>query len=835
MTTTYRSAPYAVTDVLETSAWHVVQPEATTNLITNPSPQVNINGTTFNGSTFQSTEQQRRGRYSARVVPSSNNCRLEEYVTVSVGQTYTYSKDIYSTDAGRFFEIRIVSGATSYVKRFRSTGRWQRVDVSGVATQANLTLVVATVNHAKVFFLDGAQLEAKAYATTYCDGNQIGFRADDYQWSGVPYSSISTRSALSSHGGRMFSFAEVGAFVKAVVGLAFLSTIPITTPLTTGGAVVNAINPDVTSFSLTVQYPTATSEITRASSMSRMRQLLRPNPLGTGRVQPTMLMYEPQDDCGEQIGDQLWIPCYWEGDPIEQGAWPNSETVYNFTMYMPMLLGLDRAADVASQSALASTNDLGLMQRRRDTFAWQRLNSSNNGTAPYVYAIEPRRGGGIYVGADTGRYFGGSLTTKGIVQFDGTTWSNVGPNAANGPIRAIATDARGSIYVGGQHTNLSGTSPNIARWDGSWLAVSTGTNGSVNAIAIAPDGRVFIGGVFTLAGGVAVNNVAVYNPVTNTFAAMTTGVNNAVYSIAISPRGFVYVGGDFTSAGGVANTQGVAVWNLATNTWQSVGNVAPITVLTVQKLLYGPDNRVYMGGQFTSVNGVAVDGLAMWNGSQWLPVGPVAGTSNVIAALEFDKDGLLYVGGVSTIGGSLYPNANILRWNGTQFLPADIGFTGVTAPPIQTIRSTAEGLYVGWGSQTTAVGGLFTSNTTITNTSTMTINPIIKIVGSTTNPAIVTEIINYTTGTRIFFNGSASLMPGETLTINTQTGRVSVVSSLFGSQFSRVLNGSDLPLFELAVGTNIIGALANRSDVTITLEYQEAMSGLDDTIWRIGR
>lgn len=838
----FHVAPLPASDVLKVSPWHVIQPEATTNLISNPSPQVALSGTTSNGVSTRVTTQARRGRYSQLVAPSSVLCRQEESRTgLTIGQVYTFSRDLYG-EAGFQFELRIVSGSTTYTKSIIATGRWQRVWVSGVATQTSIVCTTAVVNHTKPFYIDGAQLEAKAYPTTYCDGNQVGFRSDDYAWSGIPYSSTSTRSALSSHGGRMLAFADLGAVVKAVAGLAFLTTTPITTPLTTGGAVVNAVNPDTTSFSLTVQYPEVKSEIERGQAMATMRQLLRPSPLGTGRVQPTMLMYEPQDDCGDQIGDRLWIPCYWEGDPIEQGAWPNSESVYNFTLYMPMMLGLNRVASLDSQATIASTNDLGLTQRRRDSNAWIRLNSSNDGTAPYVYAIEPRRNGGIFVGADTGRYFGGSLTVRGIVQFDGSTWSNVGPNMANGPIRAIATDAGGTIYVGGQHTNLAPLSPNIARWDGtSWNTLSSGTNGSVNAIAIAGDGRVFIGGSFTTSGGVSTPGVAVYNPQTNTFAALGspgTGVTGgAVYSLAISPRGFLYVGGDFTAAGGVANTNGIAVWNILTSSWQSIGNVAPMTVLTVQKLLFGPDNRLYMGGQFTSVNGVTVNGLAMWNGAQWLPVGPVTGTSNVVAALDFDRDGLLYIGGLLS-NNTLYPNQNLVRWNGSQFLPADMTW-GSGSPAIQTVRSTAEGMYVGWGSQTTAVSGLFTSANTITNTSTMTISPVIRIVGSATSYTTITEIVNYTTGTRIFFNqgtfGSSNLLPNETLTITTTQGQVSVVSSVFGVQYNRVLNGSDLPLFKLATGANILGTLASRSDITITFEYQEAMASLDDTIWRIGR
>jgi hypothetical protein len=254
----------------------------------------------------------------------------------------------------------------------------------------------------------------------------------------------------------------------------------------------------------------------------------------------------------------------------------------------------------------------------------------------------------------------------------------------------------------------------------------------------------------------------------------------------------------------------------------------------VQSLVFGPDNRVYMGGIFTSVNGVAANSLAVWNGSQWSALTPSLAASSV-TSLAFDQDGLLYVGGILFDIPSGTSFQNILKWNGNTFLPSDIVYSAVV--PIQTIRSTADGLYVGWGNaslaQSNTTSAYHMSATVITNTSTITNSPIIKLTGSTVAPVSIYGLVNHTTGKWIYFVGVLQI--NEVITINTMQGQVNVTSNVFGSRLQTVLNGSDVPLWALIPGQNIIGFLANRSDATITIEYQEAFGSLDDSVWKAGR
>src|SRR5687768_1054745 len=76
----------------------VVIPEATTNLVTNPSVETATTGwTAVGGSIARSTTQQRRGVYSLAVTPTSGTTDGVYFGTVSLtsGTTYTASVDVY--------------------------------------------------------------------------------------------------------------------------------------------------------------------------------------------------------------------------------------------------------------------------------------------------------------------------------------------------------------------------------------------------------------------------------------------------------------------------------------------------------------------------------------------------------------------------------------------------------------------------------------------------------------------------------------------------------------------------------------------------------------------
>ena len=87
---------------------------------------------------------------------------------------------------------------------------------------------------------------------------------------------------------------------------------------------------------------------------------------------------------------------------------------------------------------------------------------------------------------------------------DGTFDSGFNPGAgANGEVLVTAIDSTGKVLIGGDFTQVDGTSrPRIARLnaDGTLdttFTPGTGANGAVRAIHIDGGGNIFIGGDFT--------------------------------------------------------------------------------------------------------------------------------------------------------------------------------------------------------------------------------------------------------------------------------------------------------------------------------------------------
>ncbi|KPV47498.1 hypothetical protein SE17_42340, partial [Kouleothrix aurantiaca] len=123
-----------------------------------------------------------------------------------------------------------------------------------------------------------------------------------------------------------------------------------------------------------------------------------------------------------------------------------------------------------------------------------------------------------------------------------------------------------------------------------------------------------------------------------------TGVaGGIVRCLAFGLDNKLYIGGTFTSVNGVANTAKIAVYDLATGTVAALGTgAAGGDVLTLTR---APNGDILAGGDFTSMGGVANTlRLARWNGSAWAAL--ATGANNTIYALHYTADGVLYVGGV---------------------------------------------------------------------------------------------------------------------------------------------------------------------------------------------
>jgi len=266
-----------------TGLWSVVVPEATTNLITNPSIELaTTSWVAAAGATLArvgaATVQPRRGTWSLSLAPTASTYD-GAYIAVALtaGTTYTFSVDVYGVNA---IPYRITfadssGNALGTPTTFTGSAAWgrQTVTYAAVAT-ATHRLYVTKNNHASTgaFYLDGAQCEAKAYATTYCDGDQPGC-----SWTGVAHASSSTRTATSRYGGRLRNLDDYYFYVTGTSGISappvvnYSSDYPVA-----DGAMHEHTKVRGQTFTLTGEL-IGTSLATLHSRRSALWSLLRPN------------------------------------------------------------------------------------------------------------------------------------------------------------------------------------------------------------------------------------------------------------------------------------------------------------------------------------------------------------------------------------------------------------------------------------------------------------------------------------------------------------------------------------------------------------------------------
>lgn len=188
----------------------------------------------------------------------------------------------------------------------------------------------------------------------------------------------------------------------------------------------------------------------------------------------------------------------------------------------------------------------------------------------------------------------------------------------NGRVSAIALDpANRVVYIGGSFTSVKDRSVSkprnrLAAIDadtGALLDWAPGANNEVLALALA-NGTVFIGGNFTSVTGTsgtaaARSRLAAIDAATGTVTDWNPGANKTVNALSASPTR-LYVGGAFTTVSGQSRSR-LAAFSSGTNpaapdldpSWAPAANA---TVSAVTYALAAAE-RVYVGGQFTAVNG----------------------------------------------------------------------------------------------------------------------------------------------------------------------------------------------------------------------------------------
>jgi len=291
----------------------------------------------------------------------------------------------------------------------------------------------------------------------------------------------------------------------------------------------------------------------------------------------------------------------------------------------------------------------------------------------------------------------------GIAKWNGHEWSEVGGGLsrdgewAPGLGLRVWDDGRGpALYVGGGFDH-AGEVPanNIARWDGEqWEALGDGVDGGVSELCAFDDGRgmaLYVGGSFTSAGGQPARRIARWSG--SDWEPLGGGLNGGwlrlgamtVFDDGGGPQ--LYVGGDFTSADGIPAMY-LARWN--GQEWSALEGVNLSRTMRhyepmLEELLVFDDGSgpaLFMAGNFHQV-GVG-ECFLKWDGrTVTAPQGLVLDYIDYPETMFIDDDAsgpaLWLAGGVFSIGERIN-RTTIARWDGeTWFKPDSYPSTWVAA------------------------------------------------------------------------------------------------------------------------------------------------------------
>jgi len=348
-------------------------------------------------------------------------------------------------------------------------------------------------------------------------------------------------------------------------------------------------------------------------------------------------------------------------------------------------------------SGVVGTNRIAAWSLIDDT--WSALGAGVNGNDVYALAAEDDTlyAGGVFTDAS------GVANTANIATWSAVddTWTPLA-NGTSNTVAAIHTPARSAgddtVFIGGAFTGTL-TAPGavrIATWsDDTWGAMGLGASSTVTSL-VSTDDTVYAGGNFSfgappftgMSGIPNTNRVAAWSLADDTWSALGSGANSWVYALA--PRGGdLFVGGAFTSASAVASTSRIAMWSNTSGVWSAVGGGLDGDVRSL--VLDASRDLLYVGGSFSSSSNANLARVAVWDIAiaEWIPLQFAVGSggaNGAVRSMTLD-DSILYVGGAFTDAGGDTDADYIAQWNWNP----PRGANAVNASADDTITVTGQG------------------------------------------------------------------------------------------------------------------------------------------------
>jgi hypothetical protein len=339
--------------------------------------------------------------------------------------------------------------------------------------------------------------------------------------------------------------------------------------------------------------------------------------------------------------------------------------------------------------------------------------------------------GAVAIGLSAGASYQGA---NGIAIGDSAGNINQGANViAIGRFAGVAAQTAGSICLNASGVALNpavaGCFINPVRIDASNTAQTCYYNTTTNEItynttvelvagtaSISPTIPITLltGTTHSLASGTTIGQKkTIVNGNNNAFSPIFTNATQATGSAFIRCLKYdpalnrMYVGGDFTTIGGVAGTSRIAYYDYTAGTWNAMGGGAVSNAVSSIQI---SGTKVYASGNFNDMGGIiTADNIAFWDTttSLWTAMSPtpVANPSN--ASKLIISGNFLYMFGSFTLVNGVANTVKIAQWNITTGVWSAMG-TGMTNNTITS--AVVEGTNIWFCGSFSSAGGV--ANTT---------------------------------------------------------------------------------------------------------------------------
>src|ERR1043166_5705374 len=294
------------------------------------------------------------------------------------------------------------------------------------------------------------------------------------------------------------------------------------------------------------------------------------------------------------------------------------------------------------------------------------------------------------------------------VAFDPGT--NVG-----GSVRVVGSLADGGALIGGSFTNVAGSALSyLARLQSggvlstNFLGGLSGVDNFVYAAALQTDGKVIIGGKFSSINFISHNFIARLNPdgtVDGSFNP-TPPPDGEVRAILVQPDGKILIAGDFVTVNGQARGRIARLESDGTLDFLFSPGIGASSMIT--SLLLQGDGKIIAGGFFASWNGVPVGRIIRLQpgGAVDGTFSPGGGANEFVSALALESNGKVFVGGGFTSFNGI-PRNRLARLNPNGSVDTTINFGSGANSFISTLALQSD--------RKILIGGAFTVFDGVTN------------------------------------------------------------------------------------------------------------------------